>query len=292
MSSQIDEQLVQLVTEKVIEAIAAKQAGTLSSTAEIHPPAGTCTGDYSKFTEMKKRSVLQPAAASQQEMFSSPTQHESVLTGFVTARQLDDLYRDGKRDMLVAYEAQLTPLAQDFIKEKQITIKRASSLNSKQAAKLNVQGRWGWWIDGFCPVVQELGGKLQQRIEMISASQTGLQMIEIVQKLERMLCEKDVCGGLIFVPDASRAALYMNKSPHIRAVIGRCAQSLSEAQKQLGPNVVIIEYPYTKGNVIKDLVSQMMRSIPQPQPLVERELQQLTQASVSPRKDCSCGSVA
>ena len=70
MGDDVSEQLVKLITQEVMAILAKQQGGTSVSSdqiksdasgatparAHIAPPIGTCTGDYSKFQELKGKS--------------------------------------------------------------------------------------------------------------------------------------------------------------------------------------------------------------------------------------------
>src|SRR5690606_12906424 len=117
-------ELVQKIAQQVLRAIQA-QAGEAAGgpkaegPAPIQPPAGVCTGDYSKFPELVGRSVgARPQAA--------PT--VIALSGIVTAAQLEAAIKASSDGVAVlAPDARLTPLANDLVRQKPGCIRRADA---------------------------------------------------------------------------------------------------------------------------------------------------------------------
>jgi L-fuculose-phosphate aldolase len=122
------DQLVARITRAVeaalkADGIAAGGAGPV----QVHPPAGTCTGDYSKFVELRAkaagatRSATAPAglpAATPPPPAAEAAPADVVLAGVITAARLEKL----AGVIHLAPGAIVTPLARDLIQARQLRI--------------------------------------------------------------------------------------------------------------------------------------------------------------------------
>ncbi|QDU33904.1 hypothetical protein KS4_19640 [Poriferisphaera corsica] len=247
--SNFDPQLVKLIADQVMIALSDRMSQV---NAPISPPAGTCTGDFSKFKQ-------QPLHRANEEIKQHITEPE--LTGFVTADNLAQFIKlYPNRLIKLAPNAQLTPLAQDFIKEKQLNFTAASTGQTKQIKSTDnspIAKPTAIWIDGFCPVVQQLTSKLRTQLTLIAPSKTAAQLPELIKQISQQLAHGDIKNAILFLPDAISAALLANKCANIRAAVSRCSQSFITAHRDLALNLLIIEYPHTKADQIESLTRYM-----------------------------------
>jgi hypothetical protein len=173
-----DRQLVELITRQVMELLrqrgvggdsaagsAASPAPPHGSPVAIHPPIGTCTGDYSKFPELRGRTQRSPAqAASPLPAGGEPPEDYAAgsrvagelasvrvtlpsrteppedfaatgdgagqpvpLTGIITAKQLQEAVDiAGRQPVWLAPDARLTPLANDLARQLKDRIRRGA----------------------------------------------------------------------------------------------------------------------------------------------------------------------
>ncbi|MCC6580800.1 MAG: hypothetical protein IT440_10195, partial [Phycisphaeraceae bacterium] len=156
-----DEQLVQTITQQVLAALGASpmvsgaNRGDSSASsvhaAEIHAPAGTCTGDYSKFKESPVTTATETEIAAAEPASPAP------MTGIITATQLQQAMSQSPDGVaVIAVSARLTPLANDLARQNPGKIRRASPLSANPGAtgrEATMDLPWLWWIDGVCPVV-------------------------------------------------------------------------------------------------------------------------------------------
>ena len=144
----VDPNLVRAIAEQVLAAIRVAPGGGASSPAEIHSPIGQCTGDYSKFPELKNlQSAPGPVVSAPVPSPGSSTTSPSVtaLSGVITVSHLKGV----KGVIRLAKEAMLTPLAADYIKEKRLHVvtEGVAAANGGDSA-----GDWGRnceWGAGF-----------------------------------------------------------------------------------------------------------------------------------------------
>lgn len=270
----MDEQskLIATITQQVMAALQSRGAvgdGAPAARAEIHPPAGVCTGDYSKFTELRpeQRGASAPSASSRR-----------VLEGMVTAKQLAG--SEGAAVALTA-KARLTPLAADYAKEHGITIEREGATKSvaasvsASAASIARNAPWLWWIDGQCGAVEQLTGQLRSALRPIGQPNKPGQIDVVVRELARRVRDGAAAGGLLFVHSAAQAACYANRCPSLRAVVATCGQAVDEGLRLLGANVLIVEYPHQGPAAMRAMVEQFITTARPDLPQVARQLKEL-----------------
>ncbi|HEX7008775.1 MAG TPA: hypothetical protein VF184_02260 [Phycisphaeraceae bacterium] len=286
----INEQLVQQVVEQVIRLL--RQEKAESRQAQVRPPAGVCTGDYSKFPELAGRRVgagqgqtasAEPRAASSVDSASSQAQAVAALTGIVTAQQLQEAMKaspDGT--VILAPDARLTPLANDLAMQHADLIRRqdralspASSAGTSANASTSEELPWLWWAQGYCPAVQEVTHRWSAQLRPSAAPRNETGLVQVIRDLAAGVRQRSVQGGLLFVPSAAQAVCYANRVAALRAVVGTCAEAVEQAVRDLGANVLVVEYPYVKPAAIEQMVQRMLRQPPRPPAHVMRHLVEL-----------------
>lgn len=268
--------------------------------ADVRPPIGQCTGDYSKFPELAGRLTSAPPASSPtptKPSEATPTEQSFVpqgpppLTGIVTARQLEDAIRrsvNGK--VVLAADARLSPLASDLVREKGDKIVRAtvtgaivesggaSTAGGKQSAASNAIAPWLWWIDGFCPAVQGMTTRYRQQMAPFGAGLGSNSLAALVEDLSRAVRSGRAKGGMLFVEQGAKALCYVNRCRSLRGVLGTCVDAVNNAVVDLAPNVLVVEYPYTTPDVMVSMVQRMLGSDTKPSAMLARDLAALHRA--------------
>jgi len=265
--------LVELVTEEVLKALSAPAPGppgppgspgspTIKpqQRAVVRPPIGQCTGDYSKFPELAGQFASAP----------TPTPVSAIaLTGIVTANQLQEAMDKAPDGVAVlTNDARLTPLANDLARQLPQRIRRGEqALGNAPSATAN----WLWWLEGQCTAVTSL---VSQRSHLLRAV-GGTSLIQVVRNLATAVKSKQAAGGVLFVPNAARAMCYANRASTLRAVVGTCPQALEQGINELGANVLVIEYPYVKPDVMTTMMDHFINRSPSVPPNIQRELADL-----------------
>lgn len=280
--SEVDRELVQKIAQQVLAALAGNAAAPSPAApaqprAEIHPPAGTCTGDHSKFPELAAR-----LASSQPKAEPAPAAEVVALTGIITASQLR-IAMDAAPDKVatLATDARLTPLAADLARQFPQRIRRVVPMASPAADAASAPGHasgggaWAWWIEGQCSAVEELVNARRARLRMIGASRSSASLDEVVRNVAGAIKGRQVVGGLLFVPSAARAVCMANRCAAIRAVVGTCGEAVEQGIRELGANVLIIEYPHVGPAAMAAMVDRIMAQAPKAPPQVERQLADL-----------------
>lgn len=295
MSDEVSEQLVKLITQEVM-AILAKQGGTGDAAtsgqqarsdsgsanparAHIAPPIGTCTGDYSKFPELKGR-ISGSATANSVTPVSTPTPAPTAapvaLSGIITATQLQaamNAATDGVA--LLTHDARLTPLANDLARQHAKRVKRlapsSAFVSNLQPANLP----WLWWIEGSCPVVQQVTTQRTNQLRAIAQAHHDKALVPVVRELASAIRNKQAAGGLLFVRNAARAIVYANRCASIRAIVGTCGEAVEQGITEIGANVLVIEYPHHGPKSTSAMIDRLIGQHPSVSPATERELADL-----------------
>jgi hypothetical protein len=265
-----ERQLVQNIAREVLATL--RERGVALSgepRADIHPPIGVCTGDYSQFPELagKLHGGAPPASALSQPI---------PLTGIITANQLEAAMKAAPNGVAVlAIDARLTPLANDIARQHVGRIRR---LDAQAAGSIQVDTAglpWLWWIDGSCPVVQEVTAQRRDRLRQSGAGITPAALSNVVRELAGAIKTRRIAGGILFVHNAARATCLANRCPSIRAVVATCGEAVEQGITELGANVLIVEYPHHGLRSISAMVDRLMQQPPKPPPAVERDLADL-----------------
>lgn len=282
------EQLVALITEHVLAALATTTtrvgsgSGARAATpAAIHPPIGTCTGDYSKFEELRASNPGATKAGNGSGGATSPA-HAAAFTGFVTARMLDHV-RDGI--VQLAPGARLTPLARDEIRARKLTVVHADGSTgavrnapgrvASAAVKPAVASSYLWWADGHCPAVSQLTAQLRDKLRPASRSHRPGELHNVSQRIARDVRDGRAAGGVLFVHSAALAACYANRCPSLRAVVGTCGQAVEQGIRLLGANVLIVEYPHHGVESIRQMLNAFTTASRPALPTIDRQLREL-----------------
>jgi hypothetical protein len=270
MMDQAHRQLVERIAAEVVKLLRARGGAPGASTpqANVRPPIGTCTGDYSKFPELAGQTLSQPRPAQ-----SAPQAEPAVvpLTGIITANQLQasmDAAPDGVA--VVATDARLTPLANDLARQHPQKIRRASAVAQAAAAASN-RDTWLSWMDGHCGVAEQLVAQRGGVIQPMRATS----MAQVVRDVASAVRSHRAAGAVLFVPNAAKAMCFANRCPSLRAVVGTCDQAVEQGINEVGANVLVIEYPHHGERSMATMIDRMLGQTPTAPPSVQRELSEL-----------------
>jgi hypothetical protein len=270
------QQLIEMITRQVLAATNnanAQPGGAASSQAipqaAINPPAGTCTGDYSKFAEQAAN------GAASGSIDGAAASGVVPLTGFITARALQEV---ASPIVTLAPGARLTPAAQDYVKEKKLTIERAGVVSPQGDQTVAApSGDWVWWTDGACPAVRQITGELRTRMSKLPPAAKDSELASAVKQAASRVREGRAAGAILFVNSASLAGCFANRCSSLRAVVGTCGQATCQGVNKLGANTLIIEYPHHSYRSMSQMLDTFMNT---PRPAlsdVDRQLQELSQ---------------
>ncbi|NNM85195.1 MAG: hypothetical protein HKL96_05500, partial [Phycisphaerales bacterium] len=187
----------------------------------------------------------------------------AVFTGMVTARQL----AEARGTVYLASSARLTPLAQDLLRERKITVEVVTAPSS------NADKHWLCWMQGHCPTAASLMTELGGRPLPIGNGPDDL--LAAVRQVAADIRSVKAQLAILFVPAAARAVCFANRCRSLRAIVGTCEQAVQEGIDMLGANVLVLEYPHLNAQRMRQLALQFIQSSGRPNAAVQRQLAQL-----------------
>lgn len=261
----MDENLIKAITEQVIKAMAQGRQIPVA----INPPVGTCDGTFKP-----QASDTQHIAASLRDADSPIEKTTDIpLTGIITANQIEQAVK-AKGYALVAQDARLTPLANDYARQHKDKIKRANPVAGTTTSnpKRVSDNRWFWWIDGVCPVVKKVTKQRQSVLTPMANPRKPEAMLGVVRDLNSAVKSGMVAGGVLFVPSSAKVACYANRSQSLRAVVGTNIKAVEDAVSELAANVLIIEYKQHGLASVDGMLDVFLAQSPNVTTLIQRAL--------------------
>ncbi len=296
---EVNPQLVHAITQGVLAAMSAPaetasadgSASQPTPRATIHPPAGICTGDYSKFIELKQSATKRPsdeaakkdrraprrladvAQPPSRQATNKPTPPTPVpLTGFITAQQLDDASPDHM--ILVAPAARLTPLARDWVKDHPGRVIRVNADTGEHAPRpLETPRNWLGWADADTPLARKLLGLPGSPLALIPAASD--EPVAAVRRLAAAVGTGAAAGGVLLVTSAAATVCYVNRCTSLRGIVGTCEEAVRRGIHDLAANVLILEYPHLSDPSIHDMVKTITQTNPKPSQTLQNHLHAL-----------------
>jgi len=279
----IDEQLVQRIADEVIRALQSRGASSGEKPANVRPPIGICTGDYSKFPELRGRLNTPAPEASSNPV---PSESEPVATagdasplpmsGIITANQLEEAIASSPSGVAaLSHDARLTPLANDFVRQHPEKVQRLTPGNHGALPDATRGMSWLWWIDGQCPAVESITQQRASSLRPVAATRMGSSTAQVVREIASAIHADRATGALLFVRSAAQAMCFANRCASLRAVVGTCGEAVEEGITQLGANVLVLEYPHQGPKAMAAMVDRMMQQPPQVNHAVQRQLAEL-----------------
>lgn len=201
-----------------------------------------------------------------------------------TARQLQQMHKaNGGGQIVLPYQARLTPLARDFLKAKKIEV--GYSDNSRDStnpgpgaddARLS-DASYIWWSDGPCGAGKAaiVAQGRESALTPLPVANDEQHLVPAIQSIAREIKMGRASGAVVLVQTAARAALFANRCPSIRAVLGTCMDAVEQGVSLVAANMLIIEYPYKTFPQIRNLLSRFVRGNRKPSPEIEQQLKEM-----------------
>ncbi|HEY7087819.1 MAG TPA: RpiB/LacA/LacB family sugar-phosphate isomerase [Tepidisphaeraceae bacterium] len=211
-----------------------------------------------------------------------------------TARQLEEMYRGCNGKIVLPYRARLTPLAQDWLRQKKVEVGYADGDASTMAqpaaasAKPNdavgghsqkVSGaNWLWWCDGPCGPAKAAVMTMAREANFV-ATEIGVdqkRLVDAIKLIAGDIKAGNVNGGFLLVNNGAAAMVYANRCPSIRAVVGTCIEAVDQGVRGVAANVLVIEHPYKTLQQVKTLLAHFVRGKRELSEEVARQLSELS----------------
>jgi ribose 5-phosphate isomerase RpiB len=204
-----------------------------------------------------------------------------------TARQLEEIYKSNGK-ITLPYRARLTPLAQDWLKQKRIDVGYSDrEVTTKNPADnvggftgTPVGGNWLWWADGPCGPAKAalLTVAREGNVQPTEIGVDPKRIAEAVKIVAHEVKSGKANGAILLVSNGAAAMVFANRCPSLRAVLGTCIEAVDQAVRLVAANVIVIEHPYKSLQQVKTLLSRFLRG--------KRELTQDVKQQLSELSSC------
>jgi ribose 5-phosphate isomerase RpiB len=184
-----------------------------------------------------------------------------------TARQLEELHRSNGH-VTLPYRARLTPLAQDWIRQKKIAVgyadvevKSPSAITHEASPAVSQIRPFVWWCDGPCgPAKAALMAQAKESsLNELGIASDANHLVPAVKQIADELKNNRIDGAIVLVKTGAEAMVYANRCPSIRAVLGTCIDAVEQGISRMAANVLVIEHPYKTLSQVKNLLGRFVR---------------------------------
>ena len=179
----------------------------------------------------------------------------------VTARQLEEMHRDGGRNGRVTLKpgTRLSPLAREWIRKTQVAIEYEIASISSETIKSPRPRRGIFWSDGEHAIakaaVMSLGNSVN--LEQLNSAPD---VVTAVRKVVDHLLAHRADAGILLLKSAGAATVHANRIPEIRAIVATTVESVDEAMKSISPNVLLVESSNQSFTEIRNILGRFLRT--------------------------------
>ncbi len=204
-----------------------------------------------------------------------------------TTRQLQDLHKTNGH-VTLPVGARLTPLANDWLRQKRINIQYGENGSSPAAttppdvtpavsSSTPSAGGFLWWCDGPCgaskaAIAAEARETHLQPLDMPADSK---RIVSVIKRLAAEIKNDRIAGAVLLVQSGAAAIVYANRCPSIRAILGTCRDSVEQGVRLVAANVLIIEHPYHTLPQVRNMLARFLKASRTLGDDVKRELGEL-----------------
>jgi len=171
----------------------------------------------------------------------------------VTAIMLDELLRAGAEIRLVKGSL-VTPAARDWLKEHHVPVTWAEPGQAK--------GTLAVVMDTTLPEMRAVRAMLDRRgglAEVIEPVGGRSGLPAATRRLCGRIARREVGKGVLFCQDAAVPVCIANKHNGVRAALGGDLPAVEEACRELGINVLVIEYPRQTTYLMAQMIDRLVK---------------------------------
>jgi hypothetical protein len=198
-----------------------------------------------------------------------------------TARQLEQLLKaHGK--VILPYRARLTPLAQDWVKQKRIAVAYSDAdaplLKPASGAPAKAVGLpLLWWCDGASGVAKAalMSAAREANLVPMAILQDSSRAVSAVRHLVAEMKAGRADGGVLIATNAAAALMYANRCSVLRAIQGTSHAAMEAAIRELAPNVLVLEDQRQTMQQAKNMILRFATANRKLSAAIERELKEL-----------------
>jgi len=171
----------------------------------------------------------------------------------VTAMLLDDLLRTGS-EIVLRKGSLITPAARDWLKEHTVPVTWLEPTENKNSSLAVV-------MDPTLPEMRTMRlllDRIAGAVEVIEPASGCDGPASATRQLCGMIRRREVAKGVVFVQNGAVPACVANKHVGVRAALGASTAMVEEACRELGINVLVIEYPTQTPFQMKEMIARLM----------------------------------
>jgi hypothetical protein len=210
-----------------------------------------------------------------------------------TARQLQDLHKTNGH-VTLPVGARLTPMASDWARSRKISIVFDGQAAGKPGAPGVADvaavvpplasstpapaGQILWWCDGPCGAAKAALAAVgrEANVQPLPVNAEPKLLVGAVKQLAKEIKNDRAAAGILLVQSGAAAAVYANRCPSLRAILGTCRNAVQQGLVQVGANVLIVETPHQTLQQVRNVLSLFVRMRRTPSDDVKRQLLELT----------------
>ena len=190
----------------------------------------------------------------------------------VTAKMLDDLVRT-RTPIVLAKGALVTPAARDWLKEHAVPVAWQETPGGCGRSLAAV-------LDPKVPELRAMRAMLDRAgglVEVIEPSPGAGAIAAATRKLCSRIRRGEASKGVVFAIDGAVPVCVANKFANIRAALGACVPMVEEAVRELGINVLVIEYPHLTPYLMRQMIDRFVAGSTMPRPEVAAMVSEIEQ---------------
>jgi len=179
----------------------------------------------------------------------------------VTAILLEDLLRSG-REIVLPKDALITPAARDWFRDHPVPV-------TWQETRDEGGGRLAVVMETKLPEMRALRMMLDRDGGVAEVIEPGPGLAGVAAATRRlcgMVRDGQVAKGVVFAVDGAVPVCIANKLRGIRAALGMNVPMVEEAARDLGINVLVIEYPTLTPYLMKQMIWRLVSAARTPKP--------------------------
>ncbi len=191
---------------------------------------------------------------------------------FVTARQIEQMLK-GSGTIVLPAGARLTPGAQDLVRSKKLDISYDAAGGKAQVQLTETRSllapsptapgaSFAYWCGAKSGTAKAAIAMSAREINLHELPVLGdaTNSIAAVRHTIESLKSKSAVGAILVVDHASIVTTLLNRSPHVRAIVGTSIAAIDLGLQELGANVLVIEPGNLPLMMIRNLINKFVRS--------------------------------
>jgi hypothetical protein len=184
------------------------------------------------------------------------------------------------------YNARLTPAAQDWVRARKLAIEYTDGESSapcrcpaqRRSAVAHRANTFLWWCDGPCGAAKAaiLSQSRETNLLPVEVGSDPSSTAAAVKHVAIEVTSNRVTGAILAVEHGAAAMVMANRCASLRAVLGTCLDSVDQALRRVGANVLVLEHAHRTLTEMRSMIWRFTRAQSRPVPAdVERQLREL-----------------